>query len=263
MGTNVDTQLLICDKVPDDGKTFQSLEASTLNAAFQMVSDLLPSRGQVSKSKPKATEVITPRAAGSAPSPRPKPAQQTIAPSQNLPVGYTLRDTPQTNAPVSEIYARYAPQRIEIEGAKPHPTTLVESIAMASVVPPAPDANLTLPSKITDQGLLSDAQLETVIMANDAHAQDLPGWFLLNEDITELTRADDDPDARAYRMGYFLGDGTGCGKGRQVVALILANFLKNRRRAIWVSKSATLIEDSIRDWRDLRQGWHHTLATSP
>lgn len=251
MGTSVDTQLLICDKVPADDKTFQSLEVSTLNAAFEHVSNLLPPRGQVSKGKTNALDAVPARLTKSAPAPRPKSAQQTVAPSHNVPVAYSVLNTPKTNAPVSDIYARYAPQRIEIEGAAPHPTTLVESIAMASVVPPAPNAKLTLPSKITDQGLLSDAQLETVIMANDAHAQDLPGRFVLNEDITELTRVDDDPDARAYRMGYFLGDGTGCGKGRQVAALILANFLKNRRRAIWVSKSATLIEDSIRDWRDL------------
>ncbi|PPE76185.1 SAM-dependent methyltransferase, partial [Kaistia algarum] len=46
-------------------------------------------------------------------------------------------------------------------------------------------------------------------------------------------------------------DGTGCGKGRECAGLILVNWLSGRRKAIWVSKSATLIEDAIRDWTDL------------
>ena len=54
-----------------------------------------------------------------------------------------------------------------------------------------------------------------------------------------------------YRLGFFLGDGTGCGKGRECAGLILVNWLAGRRKAIWVSKSATLIEDAIRDWTDL------------
>jgi hypothetical protein len=88
-------------------------------------------------------------------------------------------------------------------------------------------------------------------MAHDAHGRDLPGRFTIDDDQTKLTRADDDPDARAYRLGYFLGDGTGCGKGRECAGLILVNWLSGRRKAIWVSKSATLIEDAIRDWTDL------------
>ena len=57
--------------------------------------------------------------------------------------------------------------------------------------------------------------------------------------------------ATTSRLGYFLGDGTGCGKGRECAGLILAGWLAGRRRAVWVSKSATLIEDAIRDWTDL------------
>ena len=102
-----------------------------------------------------------------------------------------------------------------------------------------------------DEGHLSEAQLETIIMAHDAHGRDLPGRFTIDDDQTKLTRADDDPDARAYRLGYFLGDGTGCGKGRECARLILVNWLTGRRTAIWVSKSATLIEDAISDWTDL------------
>ena len=51
-----------------------------------------------------------------------------------------------------------------------------------------------------------------------------------------------------FRRGWFLGDGTGAGKGRQVAAIILDNWLKGRRRALWISKSDKLIEDAERDW---------------
>ena len=73
---------------------------------------------------------------------------------------------------------------------------------MASVAPPVPSgdgrAELRLPGKLIEEGHLSEAQLETIIMANDAHGRDLPGRFTIDDDQTKLTRADDDPDARAY-----------------------------------------------------------------
>lgn len=38
-------------------------------------------------------------------------------------------------------------------------------------------------------------------------------------------------DAVRFRRGWFLGDGTGAGKGRQVAGVLLDNWLKGRRRA--------------------------------
>ena len=57
----------------------------------------------------------------------------------------------------------------------------------------------------------------------------------------------------AFVRGWFLGDGTGAGKGRQVAGILLDNWLKGRRRAVWVSKSDKLIEDAQRDWSALGQ----------
>jgi hypothetical protein len=56
-----------------------------------------------------------------------------------------------------------------------------------------------------------------------------------------------------FRRGWFLGDGTGCGKGRQVAGMILDSWLTGRRRALWISKSEALIEDARRDWSALGQ----------
>src|SRR3546814_2245366 len=50
-----------------------------------------------------------------------------------------------------------------------------------------------------------------------------------------------------------LGDGTGAGKGRQVAGIILDNWLKGRRRAVWLSMSDRLLEDAQRDWSALGQ----------
>ncbi len=48
-----------------------------------------------------------------------------------------------------------------------------------------------------------------------------------------------------------LGDGTGCGKGRQVAAIILDNRLRGRKCALWLSQSDKLLEDARRDWTAL------------
>src|SRR6185437_11019335 len=58
-------------------------------------------------------------------------------------------------------------------------------------------------------------------------------------------------NAVQFRRGWFLGDGTGAGKGRQVAGILLDNWLKGRRRAVWISKSDKLIEDAQRDWSAL------------
>ena len=48
-----------------------------------------------------------------------------------------------------------------------------------------------------------------------------------------------------------LGDGTGCGKGRQVAGIILDQWLRGNRRALWLSASDKLLEDTRRDWAAL------------
>lgn len=37
--------------------------------------------------------------------------------------------------------------------------------------------------------------------------------------------------------GFFIGDGAGVGKGRQIAGIILDNFARGRRRAVWLSTS--------------------------
>ena len=127
-------------------------------------------------------------------------------------------------------YAAYVPRKVHIKGARPHPAKLVESAAMAAVEPPDPTYTPALPERIAKDGILSDAQLENVVYAGQAHSQLL---------------------ADGRRKGFFIGDGTGVGKGRQIAGIIMDNFLQGRKKAVWISEKASLLEDARRDWKDL------------
>ena len=102
--------------------------------------------------------------------------------------------------------------------------------------------------------------LKSVIYAGEAHSQLLAGSWTVDETYDLVCAARDDADnAVQFRRGWFLGDGTGAGKGRQVAGILLDNWLKGRRRAVWISKSDKLIEDAQRDWSAL--GMERLLVT--
>ena len=99
-----------------------------------------------------------------------------------------------------------------------------------------------------------------MIYAGEAHAGHLAGAWTVDATFDVVAAAAEDaPNAVRFRRGWFLGDGTGAGKGRQVAGILLDNWLKGRRRAVWVSKSDALIEDAQRDWSAL--GMERLLVT--
>ena len=192
------------------------------------------------------------RARSNAPSSFPAPQE---LPQSAAEIIYEAREATSVEAAFSDrIYEPYQVQSIQIAGAKPHPTKLVQSAAMASVRAPIPSYRPLLPRQLIENGVLSDAQIETVIYAGEAHAEMLAGRYLVDESLDTLSLArDGDENAVQFRKGFFLGDGTGSGKGRQAAGIVLDNWLRGRRKAVWISKSDKLIEDAQRDWSALGQ----------
>ncbi|WP_299111911.1 strawberry notch-like NTP hydrolase domain-containing protein [uncultured Bradyrhizobium sp.] len=162
-----------------------------------------------------------------------------------LDIDYTVFAEPVPTGEAVGVYLPYRPSRIAIPCASSHPTDLVESIAMGSITAPRPSYVPQLSASVVDGKVLSDAQIETLIYAGDAFERDIVGMFTAAAEGLSLTP---DEHGRAYRTGFFLGDGTGAGKGRQVAAIILDQWLRGRRRHIWISKTETLLEDARRDW---------------
>jgi predicted RNA methylase len=258
-GTTIDTRLTVIDRIPaEDPRSFPPSPGMAVTSAELLgwILRLVPPRAPVTGATPlPAPAVFPPRAPITARPKTPVPQLNLVKRPAPMPdvaeLTYEACDwSPDPSARLTaSLYEGYALQAIHIPGAQPHPTRLVQSAAMAAVAPPRPTYRPQLPPRLLSGGILSDAQCESVIYAGEAHAGYLAGSYTVDDTYDRVAAAP--PDARnavRFRRGWFLGDGTGAGKGRQVAAIILDNWLKGRRRALWISKSDKLIEDAERDW---------------
>jgi predicted RNA methylase len=260
-GTTIDTRLTVIDRVPADD--IASLPASAgmapdpptlLDWIVRNVPPRCPIAGTPTAMVPAIAGPSAPRSVRAYVARRQPvtavPASELVATE----VAYEPIDWAPTDASkiTDALYESYALQSIRIPGAQVHPTKLVQSAAMASVAPPKPSYRPHLPAHVIADGILSDAQLESVIYAGEAHSEFLAGCWTVDATFDVVAAARDDAEnAVRFRRGWFLGDGTGAGKGRQVAGILLDNWLKGRRRAVWISKSDKLIEDAQRDWSAL------------
>ena len=294
-GTTFDTRLTVIDRdstnaqgVPIDARTSVPTAARLLAAIAANV----PQRQAV---LPRAAALVpagdlfghaaarpAPRKRAAAAAPKTRPAAPQVrdwGPVAELDYE-TSPANPESKAAEPEathagVYEPWRPRTARIPGACEHPTPLVQSAAMAAVPHPVPTYRPVLPMRVVKDELLSDAQLESVILAGQAHDRHLSALYRIGEGWETVARGTDDDDdgnndetMRAghetdgdatgngealstpvrFRRGWMLGDGTGCGKGRQVAAIILDHWLRGRHRALWLSASDKLLEDARRDW---------------
>ncbi len=113
----------------------------------------------------------------------------------------------------------YTP-RFVVDGAA-HPGVIVEPPGLANVEPPPITYRPCLPRELSETSKLSGMQIERIIYAGQAHEQRL---------------------ADGSRAGISIGDGTGTGKTATLAGIILDNWFHGRRRAVWFSVKADLIE---------------------
>ncbi|XP_067368183.1 si:ch73-63e15.2 isoform X2 [Channa argus] len=127
-----------------------------------------------------------------------------------------------------DTYAEYRPSKSKIGIS--HPDIVVETNTLSSVPPPDITYTLSIPEPTIRCGLLSALQLEAIIYACQQHEV-----ILQNK----------------QRAGFLIGDGAGVGKGRTVAGIILENYLKGRKKALWFSISNDLKFDAERDLKDI------------
>ena len=274
-GTGFDTRLTVLDRSSEPGIAVDTrARAADAAALLDAVLAGVPARLPVSPLPGADLFGHRPAPRTQAPKPARKPAGPPAAKAAHDwgPVTELVVETVAPGADAAATtagpYEPWRPSVVRVPGAIEHPTPLVQSGAMAAVPHPAPAWRPMLPERVVTDALLSDAQLESVVLAGEAHSRHLAadyrigsGWETVHrcrgedgEDVDTAFVTDDGETLSApvrFRRGWMLGDGTGAGKGRQVAAIVLDHWLRGRRRALWLSQSDKLVEDARRDWTAL------------
>ncbi|MEW5318589.1 MAG: hypothetical protein WDW38_009802 [Sanguina aurantia] len=224
--------------------TQAALQAAAVKASLlrqQQLASLLKQRrrsaydttmeAMLAEGEDKYSATVAALAAADAVGPAPPAARRKSVPEQQEDAA-TRGGEEDESAEHAEIYTNYLPLKVQdkFPSARPHPDPIVETSSLSGVVPP----NITYQHHLEEDvvsGRISNAQLETVVYAMMRFQQ----------------RLEDES-----RAGFFLGDGAGVGKGRQIAALIKEFRATGGKRVLWVSTSADLRFDARRDLTDMR-----------
>ncbi|CAB4012834.1 FORGETTER 1-like [Paramuricea clavata] len=134
---------------------------------------------------------------------------------------------------LEEIFSSYQCNTLHhIAKIQKHPGDIVEAGSLAAQTLPEAVYPIcqSIGDEIIENGKLSDLQLEGVIYSCQRHRVIL---------------------GNGERAGFFIGDGAGVGKGRQIAGIILDNFSRGRTRHVWFSISSDLRLDAQRDLQDI------------
>ena len=280
-GTGFDTRLTVIERsakpgIAVDGQTRAATPAELLDAVIAQVPPRLPIEREPVRPAPASVagrdlfgNAVATTTTGKPAASSPKSAHDR-GPVVELAVETAAPETGASAPAAASTAGPWEPWRpsvVRVPGAVAHPTPLVQSGAMAAVPHPVPSYRPMLPARVVTAGLLSDAQLESVALAGEAHSRHLGARFRIGSGWETVQRVDNDGETTGdeavtadgetlsapvrFRRGWMLGDGTGAGKGRQVAAIVLDYWLRGRRRALWLSASDKLVEDARRDWTAL------------
>ena len=135
-----------------------------------------------------------------------------------------------------ELYQDYQVSAT-MEGARPHPASIVESAALAAAPVPKVDYVPDLPPELVQSGAISDIQLEPVIVGGAAHMGMLPP---------------SEAGGPQRRRGFMYGAGTGLGKTRVMLAMYLDNYRRGRKKMVYFAPNdSSLMKDARGDMEAL------------
>lgn len=201
MGTTFSTAIVVLDAIVDIQKPLLYTSPVSIAEAYALLAQVAPRIGALEGAgKHAGGQVVNLEAIRT----RTEAVADFTFVEKPEPIAYIVRDDVDAMREDGR-YAHYAPQTIQILNAKDHPTPLVESAALACVRPPVPTYVPLLPPSLLATDALSEAQVEAVVYAGNAH-----------EKMLEIVEEDEEHRrASSYvRRGWMSGYGTGVGKGR-------------------------------------------------